>query len=210
MDKNIKAEKPNILAVEGKDECNFFTALCGYMDLPPIQIIDMGGKDKFTHRFSNLANSDGFGNIVKNIGFVRDAEDKEAVSAFQSICGVLKSLKLPCPAEANKIVCENGINVSIFIIPDNQASGMLEDLCIKSKKQGPVWECVEAFLKCYQPRISKEKYNPSKARILAYLSTRTPVEKELGLAALRGIWEFDDPCFDPVKHFLRDLFGNLV
>jgi hypothetical protein len=168
----------------------------------------MGGKDKFKVNFPLLANSEHFYDIVKNIGFVRDAEDKEAASAFQSIRGILKSYKLPCPAEPNKAVHENGKNASIFIMPNNRDSGMLEDLCIKSKEADPVWKCVAAFLKCYQPKITKEKYNQSKAGILAYLSTRTPIVNELGLAAQQGIWDFRNPCFDSVKRFLQDLFAG--
>jgi hypothetical protein len=201
MDKNVKAESPNILAVEGKDECNFFAALCRYMGLRDIQIIDIGGKDKFKVNFPLLANSERFYNIVKNIGFVRDAEDREAASAFQSICNILKSYKLPCPLKPNKAVHENGRNVSIFVMPNNLTSGMLEDLCIKSKENDPVWACVESFLMCYQPKITQERYSPSKAGILAYLSTRVPIVNELGLAAQQGIWEFDNPCFDSVNFF---------
>jgi hypothetical protein len=210
MDKNIKAEKSNILAVEGKDECNFFTALCRDMRLQDIQIIDIGGKDKFKSRFSLFANSEQFYSIVKNIGFVRDAEEKEATSAFQSVCNILESCNLPYPEKPNKTVHDNGRNISIFIMPNNQDTGSVEDLCIKSKKNDPVWECVESFLKCYQPKIIQKKYNPSKAGILAYLSTRVPIVNELGLAAQQGIWEFDNPCFDSVKSFLQDLFTSEV
>jgi hypothetical protein len=74
MIKSRKAEKANILAVEGKDEYNFFTALINHLHLTDIQIEDMGGKDRFKNEFPLLAQSEKFYDIVKNIGFVRDAE----------------------------------------------------------------------------------------------------------------------------------------
>ncbi|MDR1971113.1 MAG: hypothetical protein LBQ46_04255 [Treponema sp.] len=207
MAKNRKAEKPNILAVEGKDECNFFTALIEHMHLANIQIEDMGGKEKFRSEFPLLAQSEKFYDIVKNIGFVRDAEEKEATAAFQSICGILNAYKLPVPQEPNALIGQDGRKVAIFIMPNNKDSGMLEDLCIESRKADPVWYCVEAFVKCYNPLIEKDKYNISKAKMAAFLSTRVPIVNSLGIAAQDHVWDFDNPCFNSVKDFLTNLFG---
>lgn len=51
MKKNIRLESDRVLAVEGKDECNFFEALMRYEKINGIQIIDIGGKDKFQIEF---------------------------------------------------------------------------------------------------------------------------------------------------------------
>jgi hypothetical protein len=207
MEKNRKAEKPNILAVEGKDEYNFFTALIKHLNLTDIQIEDIGGKDKFKLEFPLLAQSENFYGIVKKIGFVRDAEEKEAVAAFQSICGILNTHNLPVPQTPNTITDKDGKKVAIFIMPNNKDSGMLEDLCIESRKTDPIWNCVEAFIKCYDPLIEKDKYNISKAKIGAFLSTRVPIVNSLGIAAQDHIWDFNNPCFNPIKNFLTKLFG---
>jgi hypothetical protein len=207
MAKNRKAEKPNILAVEGKDELNFFTALIEYLHLTDIQIENIEGKDKFKLEFSLLVQSERFYDIVKNIGFVRDAEKNEATAAFQSISGILNTFNLPAPQTPNSVIDQDGRKVAIFIMPNNKDSGMLEDLCIESRKTDPIWHCVEAFLNCYNPLIEKDKYNISKAKIGAFLSTRVPIEKELGYAAQHHVWDFDNPCFNPVKEFLTNLFG---
>jgi hypothetical protein len=92
-------------------------------------------------------------------------------------------------------------------MPNNKDSGMLEDLCIESRKADPVWNCVEAFIRCYDPLIEKNKYNISKAKIGAFLSTRVPIVNSLGVAAQDHIWDFDNPCFNSVKDFLTNLFG---
>ena len=207
MKKNRKAEKPNILAVEGKDECNFFTALIKHLNLTGIQIEDIGGKDKFKLEFSLLAQSENFYGIVKKIGFVRDAEEKEAAAAFQSIYGILNAYNLPAPQAPNTVIDKDGKKVAIFIMPNNKDSGMLEDLCIESRKTDPVWNCVEAFVKCYNPLIKKDKYNISKAKIGAFLSTKTPIVYSLGIAAQERIWDFNNPCFSPIKDFLIKLFA---
>jgi hypothetical protein len=92
-------------------------------------------------------------------------------------------------------------------MPNNKDSGMLEDLCIESRKTDPVWNCVETFIKCYNPLIEKDKYNISKAKIGAFLSTRVPIAYSLGVAAQEHVWDFDNPCFNQVKDFLGKLFG---
>jgi hypothetical protein len=33
-----------------------------------------------------------------------------------------------------------------------------------------------------------------------------PIVAGLGTAALKGIWNFDDPVFDEIKRFCRELF----
>lgn len=207
MDKTIKPESSDVLAVEGKDECNFFNALIKSMGVNGIQIIDVGGKEKFNKIVPLFVNSERFWDNVKRFGFIRDAEDKEALSAFTSICDVLKHCNLPVPSSPLQIVEANGMQTGIFIMPNNRNKGMLEDLCLSSIKNDEVYTCVEAFTQCYEPKIEQNKYIPSKARLLAYLATRTPIVNSLGLAAQQNVWDFGNPCFDKIKMFLLELFS---
>jgi hypothetical protein len=208
MERNIKPESPDVLAVEGKDECNFFDALAKNMGLNEIQIIDVGGKEKFNKTVPLFVNSEQFWDKVKRFGFIRDAEDKEALSAFSSICDVLKHCDLPVPASPLQIAEANGMQTGVFIMPNNQSSGMLEDLCLSSIKNDEVYSCVAAFVQCYEPKIEHNKYIPSKAKLLAYLATRTPIVNSLGLAAQQNVWDFGNPCFDKIKMFLSELFST--
>ena len=83
MCKTVKIEQANILAVEGKDEVNFFDALIKYLCITNIQIIDVGGKDSFQNKFSAIIQSEGALAKIKKIGFVRDAEEHEALGLFR-------------------------------------------------------------------------------------------------------------------------------
>jgi hypothetical protein len=202
-----KIEKENVLMVEGKDEVNFFKALLEHLKIPNIQVIDAGGKDKFAITFSGYIQTEGALVKIKNIGFVRDAEENKAKSAFDSICGVLMKYGLPCPININEIIEQDGKKVNIFIMPNNKDRGMLEDLCLTSIEKTDILDCVDGFIKCYENKIiNKENYNLSKARILAYLSAQTPIVTALGLAAQQGVWDFSHPCYDEIKTFLSDLF----
>jgi hypothetical protein len=201
-----KIEKENVLMVEGKDEVNFFKALLEHLKIPNIQVIEAGGKDKFANTFSVYMHTDGALVKIKNIGFVRDAEEKEAQSAFDSIRSVLTKYKLPCPANINEIIEQDGKKVNIFIMPNNKDRGMLEDLCLTSIEKTDILDCVDGFIRCYENKINKENYNSSKAKILAYLSAQTPIVTALGLAAQQGVWDFSHPCYDEIKAFLCSLF----
>jgi hypothetical protein len=206
IERSKKIEKENVLVVEGKDEYDFFSALLGAMNIPDVQIIDVGGIYGFRANFPLYIQTDGALAMIKNIGFVRDAEQHEARSAFNSILSVLRNYDLPCPTEPRKLVNDNGKKVNIFIMPNNNDRGMLEDLCIASVKDTDVFTCVECFVQCYETKITKDKFNLPKAKILAYLSTRTPIVNALGVAARQGVWDFTKPCFDDIKNFLRELF----
>jgi hypothetical protein len=201
-----KIEKENVLVAEGKDEKDFFAALLGAMDISNIQIIDVGGIYGFRTNFPLYIQADGALAMIKNIGFVRDAEQHEARPAFDSIRSVLRKYDLPCPTEPRKLVNDNNKKVNIFIMPNNNDCGMLEDLCIAAVKDTDVFTCVECFIKCYETKITKDKFNLPKAKILAYLSTRTPIVNTLGVAARQGVWDFTKPCFDDIKQFVKELF----
>jgi len=201
-----KITEKNVLAVEGKDEKNFFGALLKTLGIGNVQIIDVGGEANFKVNFPAYILADGALEKIKNIGFIRDAEDHEATAAFQSICHLLRKYGLPYPSERGKIAKQDGKKVNIFIMPNNKQCGMLEDLCIESVKETDIFHCVKSFVNCYENKIDKKKYNPAKAEILAFLSTRTPIVNSLGIAAQQKVWDFSHACFDPVKKFLIELF----
>jgi hypothetical protein len=206
MGKMEKIELENILAVEGKDEKNFFDALLKNLDITNVQIIDVGGKDKFEIIFSNYLQTEDALEKIKNIGFVRDAEKDTANAAFQSICSVLSKYEFPCPTELCKAIEKNSKKVNIFIMPNNNDCGMLEDLCIASIKNTGIFNCIESFIRCYENNIDKDKHNKAKAIILAYLSAQVPIVNSLGIAAQQRRVDFSHPCFNEIKNFLIELY----
>lgn len=98
-----RIEQTRLLAVEGKDECNFFASLLAHLSIERVQVVDIGGKDKFSVELPLIMNMEGFGSVTA-IGFVRDAEESAAKSAFDSICSMLKKNHLPIPSAMASIV----------------------------------------------------------------------------------------------------------
>lgn len=204
MEDILRIRSNKILAVEGKDECNFFDELLKNININNIQLIDIGGIDKFKYHIPLLIKSDGF-TKVEVIGFIRDAEKNQASSAFNSICNILRRNKLTPPSSIRNTSI-NKPKIGIFIMPNNQDSGMLEDLCLKSIELLPISGCIDKYIDCFKYDTDLDKYNESKSKVLSYLATNIPIVNSLGLAAKRKYWNFNNSCFDDVKTFLRQLF----
>lgn len=209
MDKNFKIQSGKLLAVEGKDECNFFNALFKHMNIEGVQELDIGGKDQFPNMLPLLMSMEGFGD-VEVIGFVRDAEDQMAKRAFQSIARLLKKYHFPYSSWPDRVSTERSPVTGIFIMPDNTNAGMLEDLCLQTVALSPVYACVEDFVNCFIPYLSEQEksiYNDPKSQVQAYLATKPPLVNSLGLGAQKGHWNFDHPCLNEIKAFLQQLFA---
>ena len=207
MEKNFRILKKKLLAVEGNDEFNFFASLSRYENIEGVQPVDIGGKDKFEFSLGALKEFPLFRN-VEALGFVRDAETLPAHSAFISICAILQKNNLPVPVSINKITGDKP-RTGIFIMPDNQNSGALENLCLQTLEGIKIKECIDDYISCFYPDMNqheKEKFNEPKSKILLFLSSRAPIVNALGLGAQKGYWDFMHQCFDDIKKFLHSLF----
>ncbi len=208
MEEKFQIRTTKLLAVEGKDECNFFVALLNHENITDVQLVDIGGKEKFKIELPLLMKLDGFRHI-EAIGFIRDAEDQEAEAAFKSLCETLIKNNLPAPVSL-KMIARGKPTTGIFIMPDNYGSGRIEDLCLKSLAGMKIADCINDYVSCFTYIIDhsekKEKFNESKAKVLTYLASRAPIVNSLGLAALNHYWDFSHKCFDELKRFLHDLF----
>jgi len=209
MQENIKIESHRVLAVEGKDECNFFEGVLEHVGIEKVQLVDIGGKDKFRTEFPLLRCSEGFSD-VRALGFIRDAEDKKADAAFSSICSILEEYSLPIPDSANTVIEKKGedCRIGVFIMPNNVDQGMLEDLCLESVREEPIFSCVDQYLACclFVLPENRRPVNCSKVRVQTYLAAQEKIANSLGVGARKKYWNFDHICFDDVKRFLRALF----
>ena len=95
--------------------------------------------------------------------------------------------------------------VGVFILPDNQRSGMLEDLCLGSVASDLALPCVDEFFDCVAKATNRQPGNLAKARIQAWLASHPEPDNRLGLAAQKGYWPWAAPAFAPLIAFLRTL-----
>jgi hypothetical protein len=194
--------KKKLLAVEGKDELNFFDKLFEHMGLKDIvDLREVKGKHKFKDKMPSLKNTPGFHDLDA-IAIIRDA-DENSENTFISVQGVLKQNDLQPPEKPGEF--SNGTpKVGVFIMPDNKNSGMLETLCLSTVQEKEEMECVDRFIDC-----ANELENPpkekDKAKTQAFLALMPEVPDHVGIGAQQGVWNFDSPVLEPLKKFLSEL-----
>ncbi|MFQ5852799.1 MAG: DUF3226 domain-containing protein [Candidatus Binatia bacterium] len=193
--------KPNVLVVEGREEELFFGAFTEYLALQNIQIMGIGGKTNLQPNLKALTLSPRFTEVI-SLGLVRDA-NADPHAAFQSVCGALQSVELPTP-ERPLVSAGDSPRVTVMILPEEAAPGMLEDLCLSALVQDPAMTCVEQYFQCLQQQGSILQ-NPSKAKVQAFLASRREAGKRLGEAAQAGYLPWDHKAFDRVRAFLRQV-----
>jgi hypothetical protein len=194
--------RPNLLAVEGNDAFVFFLELLRYLDLAKIiEVRDFGGVNELPNFLETIVITPGF-NQIASLGIVRDA-DLSAASAFQSVSNHLKKAGLDAPSKPLQAT-ENNPRISVFILPDCVSQGMLETLCLEAVSSDQVFSCIDEFLQCVENTVGRPA-NMHKAKLHAFLASRTKPSLSFSQATSAGYWPWDHPVFDPVKDFLRAL-----
>ena len=123
--------------------------------------------------------------------------------AFKSVCSALNKAKLPEPDQIEEFAGSNP-KVGVLVLPDNSTSGMLESLCLRSVENDPVMRCIDEYFSCVD-RVDSLPKNMPKAKVQAFLASRSEHVVHLGLAAYKGHWPWEHSAFDHVKKFLRNL-----
>ena len=95
--------------------------------------------------------------------------------------------------------------VEVFVLPDGQSAGMLEDLCLRSVQADPGIACVAEYFECIRRDTQRQPIAMSKARVHAWLASQARPDLRLGEAAAQGYWPWENPAFDLIKGFLLRL-----
>lgn len=199
----VGIDAPKQLLVEGRDEQEFFRELLKFLEIEDIQIHSYGGKDNLGNFINNFVDVVGF-ESVDSIGVVQDA-DENAQSALQSVKGRLQNANLPVPATFLHPAGES-IRVRIFVMPDNQSNGALENLCLSALDGDTAMVCVNDFMDCLKSNcVSPPENRLAKARLNCFLASREEPDTRLGIAAAKGYLPWSHPAFSDLAQFLKNL-----
>lgn len=203
MIKLTKITQYKLLIGEGKAEEIFFRELINTMNLnnDEILITSYGGKDNLTNFLETLPLIPGYDEL-KSLGITRDA-DNSIQSAFQSVNSILNKHKLPMPKSLNNLTAQNNsIKISLFFLPDNKNSGMLEDLLLNSLENDPILYCIDSYFECVKNQTGKQPKNMAKAKIHAWLASQKNSDKSLIDATKAGYWDYNNLAFNNLKQFI--------
>ena len=193
-----------VLLVEGTDEANLIGAMLQSWNIGHVQIIEVGGKEKIrTNLEIVLADARAMGIELSSVGVLRDA-DAHATRAYQSVTDALRSLNLPVP-NSHGAFTRGSPSVGVFILPDGNSPGAVEDLCWKAVEDTPAGKCSEFYLECLEESGALASKNVAKTLAHAYLAAQNDPSSRVGEGALKGYWPFDHPVFKPLREFVRQL-----
>lgn len=196
--------KPKLLVVEGKKDKRFFKALITKLGLQDIQVRFMEGKSGYRAKLKAIYNTENFAQ-VRSLGITRDANDNPD-GTFQSVRDALQVLDLPAPSHPMEFT-SGSPNVMVMILPRKNAIGELEDLCLKSVENDKAIHCVEQYFQCIKERDLDEPRKVSKAKVQVFLASKRELAADVGWAAEKGYWRFEEEAFEEAKVFLHQIFS---
>lgn len=188
---------------EGGDDLAVITGVASSIGLGDIHVEPFQGKDKLRNFLRDVQTRPEFSrNLVTAVGIVRDADDNGG-AAFQSVRDALIANGFKGPDKNGGFVA-NGIRTGILIVGPRDGKGMVEDLCLNSVSDRPEFPCVDDYFNCITQK-SKRKDFSSKAKLRAWMAAQEDFDLYIGKAAEKGYWPWENPAFDPIREFLRNL-----
>lgn len=202
-DRKFQISSTKLLLVEGVDDQAVFNALCQKMGVTGIQVLRYNGKTNFRNFVEDLTSLDGF-DEVESMGVTTDVDD-DPLPARDRIRGALENASLPVPDEPLTFAEGLGLlKVVYLLIPHQNETGELEDVCLNAVADEAAMHCVEDFMGCIEERVDRV-VEPSKSRLQAFLSTRRDPDVRIGEAIMAGYLPYDADAFAPLRTLIRML-----
>jgi len=203
-----------VLIVEGDDEFHLLIRLLkregleGRVDIrPPYQeVAELG-----IYLPEVVAKTSGFRGVAR-LGVLRDAEEGQVEDALRSISGAL-AVVFPGASLTHcgqfhdlQLTEERSVRLGAFVsVP------CLELLCLSPARvqADAAMPCVEAYLQCLAPHVcDNTQAQRLKRRLYAFLASRPNPRLRPGQAADANDIDLSDPCWKPLRDFLRELAGE--
>ncbi|GAA7460349.1 hypothetical protein MM0360_02070 [Helicobacter pylori] len=218
--------KKILIYTEGKSDRNFLGWYLNFLKCQDhFDMLDIEGKDKlisgeFLEKIRKILNNKD--QTYKQVCIIFDADKKESQESDAGFDNKLEHIR-----EKFK---EKGIDFpreQIFLFPNNQDDGDLEDLLLEIANHKEFINCFESYLDCikktehYKPikNIRKSKwYAYLEALGLEYLYTKKNIFDNIGgkikeeykeeYEKLTEVIDFDSKSLIPLKNFLRQFAEN--
>lgn len=205
---------PGLLLCEGPDDFAFFLSMLAHLQISRdiVNVERLDGRWQLHDRLNGLPIRDARGRL-RALGIVCDADDPDdGAASFRRIRDDLRNTGYSAPTQALEIVSGpwgggTALSVGVFVMPDNQTSGALEDLCLSAIAADPSLPCVDDFLQCVSSTggVTWRDQDMSKARLNAWLASRSDPTLLLGHAMNANVIRRDHPTFRLIREFLGQL-----
>ncbi len=208
-------EKSKLLLGEGVDEVAIFNALLKNIGRDDTQVMAYDGKDNLTNFLHALRKRPNF-SAVELLAVTRDADYPKdphtdaataAVSAFQSVCGMLETAQFAIPMSL-LAKAPGKPSVTVYILPDCASPGMIEDICLTAPDGQIEKTCLDSYFQCLaNSGHEMERHAAAKIQFLAWLAPKLQKPDKMGYPVRDAVQylNFDHPAFDKLKEFLNSL-----
>ena len=200
-------EPEKVLLVEGEDDQHVIEQLRRSIQLPDFS-------SQVTRDVSRLIDAIGPALIAPDrraLGILLDADDEpEAQWGKLRIRFSEENVSIPehPDPDGTILLADNGVRIGIWMMPDNQSAGELEDFFEQMIPSGDaVWESAQRYIDAIPDE--HRKFRPGKilrAKVYAWLATRE-VPGRMGAAIGRSDVEVNGPLPSRFAEWLRRLFA---
>jgi hypothetical protein len=217
---------PGLLVCEGRDDKEFLGRMLGEMGIERglIEIEQFaprradgalqGGESWIPLYIGGLPLRQGFDRL-RALGIVQDA-DRGPKSKLKSVRALLKEAGLPVPRIHGELARSlpsgsERLTVGVFIMPDGQRQGTLEDLYFDAidershQSRDRSLDCVDAFLDCLDPQRRFRVARRRKARLYGWFASREDPTVRPGQALSWNYVRAESQAFGPIRAFLAEL-----
>jgi hypothetical protein len=211
MTEICKHKGKKVLLVEGKDDCHVILALCAHYKIPEtFGIYECGSDISLLKRLNALILQP---DPPETIGIVLDADVSDIMNRWQQIHQKTKEhgYGFPLsPVQGGTILPENEDlpTIGIWLMPDNQTSGMLEDFLMRMVDKEALQTAADCITNAKQKGMASYKSaHHSKAVLHTWLSWQDEPGKPLGQAITANVLKPETGLANQFVNWLQQLFN---
>jgi hypothetical protein len=174
-----------------------------------VQLFSCDGKDQYSAAVKQFTKKRIKGDLtISHILLIGDA-DKDPKSAFSVMQEILEDNGFPVPEEEG-VLTDRPPQTAVFILPSMDVPGMMEDVCMESVGDDPVFDCIDTYFNCLDDLIENGKLdkgpkNLSKAKTAIFLASRPEYKYRIGYAD--KYWNFSHDAFKRLRDILETFIG---
>ena len=186
------------------DEVNLVEKMLSTWRIEGVQVMPVGGRYGFRSNLEAIMGSSRVdANPLVAVAVLRDA-DESAAGALQSVRDSLGSVGLAAPQSHGAFVTGSP-SVGVFIFPDGNSAGAVEDLCWQAVSDTQAGRCSATYRECLEESEALASKNVSKTLVHAYLAAQEDPATSVGIGAQKGYWPLERCVFKSLKAFLERL-----
>ena len=207
--KSALAEKlSSIIYVEGQDDAWLINELLDELNADPanVGIVYIKGTGAIENEISFLLKSASYvQRQTLNIAFLIDA-DLDAAKTTADLNSLFHSKGLPAASHASTVGYDTGRNLALFVFPDGEAPGEIEDLLLATVTEDDRLTTVtNALLAVESVHGTLAKRSKRIARM--YISVLNIKPCGVGRAYCEGVFNKDHVWITAVRQFLQGFIG---